>query len=152
MKAIDTHAHLVTEIKYKDSNLEDVIQDGLANLAYVFNIGIDVKTSKEVIELNKKYPRLLPVIGIHPSDANEFKPSDVLEIEELINENVIAIGETGLDYYHEHNIPKQKESFIAHIELAKKHNLPIVIHSRDSHDDVYEIVSKYPDVKFLLHS
>lgn len=152
IKLIDGHAHIVSSIKYKNSNLDDVIKDGEQNLLYIVNVGIDEATSKEVISLNQKYKFLLPVIGIHPLSANNFKSDDIYNIEKIINKNVIAIGETGLDYYHKHNIKKQKEAFVAHINLAKKYNLPVMIHSRNSFNDVYEIIKEYDNVKFLLHS
>lgn len=152
MKPIDTHAHLIKSMDYK-TDLDINIKENLEELEYIVNIGLDIESSKEILELNLKYERLLPVIGIHPTDANEINVNESIKIlDEMITDKVIAIGETGLDYHWEHNTENQKKSFIAHIELARKHNLPVVIHSRKSHEDVYEIVSKYNDVKFLLHS
>ncbi len=152
MKPIDTHAHLIKTMDY-GKPLGKNIKENLKELEYIVNIGVDLDSSKEILELNKKYERLLPVIGIHPTDSNYLVIEDAIkELESMITDKVIALGETGLDYHWEHVIDNQKKSFIAHIELAKKYQLPIVIHSRDSHDDVYEIVKNYPEVKFLLHS
>ena len=61
MKPIDTHAHLITEIKYENYDLDNVIKEGLENLSYIFNIGINIESSKEIINLNKKYNRLKPI-------------------------------------------------------------------------------------------
>lgn len=152
MKPIDTHAHLIKQINY-DKDLDENIKINLEKLEFIVNISIDLETSNEVIKLNEKYPKLLPVIGIHPTDSNNINVEEtIIKLEKLINNKVVALGETGLDYYWEHNKENQKKSFIAHIELGIKHNLPIVVHARNSHEDIYEIIKNYPNVKFLLHS
>ena len=151
MKLIDAHAHLLKEQYGEDLN--EMIKDTLDNLEYAINIGYDLKTSKEVIELNKQYPNLIPVIGYHPNDSNEFKPNiDLPPLEELINENVKAIGEIGLDYHYEHNKTKQKVAFSSQLELARNHNLPAVIHTRDSIEDTIVMLESFKDVKVLMHS
>ncbi len=151
MKLIDAHAHLLNE-QYGDE-LPEMIQDTLDNLEYAINIAYDLKTSKEVIKLNKEHPRLIPVIGYHPNDCNDFNPNkDLPLLEELINDNVKGIGEIGLDYHYEHNKRKQKVAFTSQLQLAREHNLPVVIHTRDSIEDTISILESFKDVKVLMHS
>ncbi len=150
MNLVDTHSHLIKNL-YKE-NYNDVLTQTLKETKAIINICLSYKDCKEIIELNKIHPQIFPVVGIHPTDCNDFKESDLEKFSLLINENVVAIGETGLDYYHKNNKQKQKEAFLAHIELATKKELPLIIHSRDSSKDIFEIIKKFPNNKFLLHS
>ncbi len=149
---IDTHAHIL-KAGYRD-DLESVINRIKEEGMTVVNIPIGVSTSYEVLELNKQYDFLHPVVGIHPDFINRFKESDLKEIDEMVTDKVVAIGEIGLDYHRkndEEDKKLQKHIFITQIEIAKKHNLPVVIHVLDAHDDLIEIVKNYPEVKFLFH-
>lgn len=149
---IDTHAHLSSSF-YKE-NLKDIIKSSLNNLSYIINIGIDEKNIDEVIKISKEYKNIFAVIGYHPIDIDQFnKNSRKKLINYLKNKEVIAIGEIGLDYFHK-SIDKeiQKKGFINQIEIAREYDLPIIIHARDSLDDLYQIIKEYPEQKFLLHS
>lgn len=150
-KIIDTHAH-VNKWSYEDE-LSDVIEKMISKNVYAYNIGTNLDDSKIILELSKQYKNLLPVIGIHPEAVLEL-PSDWFEqLESMITSDVAAIGEIGLDYHYEpYDKELQKKIFIKQIELAGKHNLPIVVHTRDSLEDCYEIVKNYPKQKFLFHS
>lgn len=151
MKIIDTHSHVL--ISSYDSNLKDVIENINLNNMISFNIAFNISTSKEVLNLFEKNKNLIPVIGIHPNETKGWNIKMLNEIENLINDDVSAIGEIGLDYYREpYNKEEQKRALIDQIELAIKYNLPIVIHSRNSIEDCYEIIKNYPNQKFLLHS
>ena len=152
MKTIDIHTHLLKKF-YDD--LETEIKEVLEENKFVINIGFNLISSIEIIETNKKYENVLACIGIHPDDCNESISNDLKELEKLMianKEKIVAIGEIGLDYYRDHDKIKQKENFIHQIKLAEKYNFPIIIHSRESLEDVYEIVKEYPNIKFLLHS
>lgn len=146
---IDTHAHILKEYYDDIDELVNDIKD--KNVLHVLNASSNYEEAKEVIELSKKYPNLLPVIGIHPESINEKDKID--DIEELVKNNkVYAIGEIGLDYYWvKDNKEEQKELFIKQIELANKYNLPIVVHSRDAIQDTFDILKSHK-VKGILHS
>ena len=147
---IDTHAHLLKKSYGED--LEEAIRIANQELDSIWNISWDLKTAIEVKKISETNKKIKPVIGIHPNHTHD-DISDIDEIEKLIDENVIAIGEIGLDYYREgYNKEVQKEFFVKQIEIAVKHNLPVIIHSREANEDVLEIVLKYPGVKFLFHS
>ena len=146
---IDTHCHL--DLKdYPD--LEDVILKMEGN--YMIASGYDIESSKHVINLINKYDNIYGTIGIHPSDVKKYSIQIIDQLEEMIkNEKIVGIGEIGLDYYWDkENKEIQKEFFIEQIKLAQKYNLPIVIHSRDSIEDTFQILQEYLNgTKAVLH-
>ncbi|SNX53872.1 TatD family hydrolase [Thermoanaerobacterium sp. RBIITD] len=136
---IDSHAHLEDE-KYDDDR-DDVIRRCKDELTLVINVGSNIETSKKSIELAKSNEFIYAAIGIHPEHSQK-EINDIETIEKLLSqEKVVAIGEIGLDYYYgDPPVEYQKQCFIEQIRLAKKYNLPIVIHDRDAHGDVLDIV------------
>ena len=148
---IDTHAHLLK--RYYDEDLETLVSNAFSKLDKVINIAFSKNSSKEVSQLSLKYENMFNVVGIHPNDVKEVTDEDINEIENLINSKTVAIGEIGLDYHYEgYDKAKQKEVFIKLIEVAKRNNLPVVIHSREANEDTIEIIKDYKDVNFLFHS
>jgi TatD DNase family protein len=112
---------------------------------YIVVPATDIKTAKETIELTKKYDMVYGTVGIHPHDTKDWDKSWLKEIEELAkNEKIVGIGEIGLDYYYDFS-PKEKQidAFRSQIELALKLNLPIVVHNRDSDEDMMNIIRSY---------
>ncbi|MCM8777414.1 MAG: TatD family hydrolase, partial [Candidatus Omnitrophica bacterium] len=95
--------------------------------------------------LSEKYPSVYSAVGIHPLDVKDVSISDISEIEKLAkNKKVVGIGETGLDFYYGRDTEeKQKEFFVAHIEIAGKLGLPLIIHQRNSRDEVIDICERY---------
>ncbi len=150
---VDSHAHLEDE-KY-DKDREEVIEECKKDLTFLINVGSNILTSKQSIKLAHNYDFIYASVGIHPHDAQkEF--DKVEEIERLaLQEKVVAIGEIGLDYYYD-DPPKefQKEVFIKQIRLAKKLNLPIIIHDRDAHGDILDILKQEwtKDLRGVFHS
>lgn len=145
---IDTHAHIYSEYYDNIDELVKYLKDN--NVKYILNASSNYDNALEVIELSKKYKDyLLPVVGIHPEDVDNY---NLEKIEELIKDNkVYAVGEIGLDYhYSSENKDKQKELFKRQIEIAIKYNLPVVVHTRDSIQDTFDILKSYK-VKGVLH-
>jgi len=144
---IDTHCHLS---KKDYDNLEEVIKKMEKHIIIIS--GIDDESNKEVIELCNKYDNIYGTLGIHPSEVDNITEEIFQFIEEnLNNKKIVAVGEIGLDYYWvKDNKEKQKEIFIKQIEIAKKHNKPIVVHSRDAINDIYDILKDY-NIKTVLH-
>lgn len=140
---IDTHVHLNAD-QY-DEDLNEVIDRALENnVTKMVVIGFDRKTIQRAIELAEKYEFIYAVVGWHPVDAIDCTKEDLQWIEELAaHEKVVAIGETGLDYYWDKS-PKevQQEVFRKQIRLAKKVKLPIIIHNRDATEDVLRILKE----------
>lgn len=141
---IDTHAHISSQ--YYD-NIDDLMKDS-AELKLIINSGSNVKNSYESLSVSNKYKNMVTSVGIHPTEEGEVE-----KIEQLLpNKKIVAIGEIGLDYYHQ-PVDKihQQKLFISQMELAKKYDLPVIIHSRNAEQDTYEILKKYPEVKGIIH-
>lgn len=153
-KYIDLHAHPFQEY-FSDCD-EIIYQAQKAGVHKILLVGTDLKNSQEAIILSQKHQGVYPVIGIHPNDCWDLKLID--QLEQLITPEVIAIGEVGLDYHYNDSPSKelQLQCFIKQIELAHKYRIPIIVHSRDAHEDTFQIIKeyklKYPDLIFILHS
>jgi len=141
---IDTHAHIYSEY-YGD--IDDVMQQS-HGLKLIINSGSNINNSKEALEVANKYNNVLVSVGIHPTEDGSAEDIEKL----LINKKIVALGEIGLDYYHEpFDKAEQKQLFLSQMKLAQKYHLPVIIHSRKADDDTYNILKKYPDVKGIIH-
>ncbi len=140
---IDTHCHLIDPQFNRD--IQIVIERAKSSgISFIINIGYDLNTSIAAVKMNKDYEWLLPAIGIHPNESAEESLKQIESVENLCEDkNVIAIGETGLDYYRNYT-PKdaQQKLFRQHINLARKYNLPLIIHTRNSIDDTIKILNE----------
>ena len=147
---VDSHAHINYDM-YED--LDEVINTATENnVMKVVNCSEDLKTSLDVIDLHKKYSNLYPAVGIHPQNVDKSNIGDIDKLEQIIkNENVVALGEIGLDYYYSRdNREKQILFFEKQLELSKKYDLPVIIHCRNATDDLLRILKK-SDVKGVIH-
>lgn len=140
---IDTHVHLNAD--HYDEDLEEVIlrarDTGIEKMVVV---GFDRKTIERTMKLIDRHADVYGVIGWHPVDAVDCTDEDLEWIEELSkHEKIVGIGETGLDYHWDKS-PKdvQKELFRRQIALAKRVDLPIIIHNRESTEDCVEILKE----------
>jgi len=150
---IDTHAHLDFP-DYKTDRDEVIKRAEEVGVKYIINVGTSVGTSVKSIELAKKYDHIYASVGIHPNSASNVPADDWSRLEALAGESkVVAIGETGLDYYRDRSKREdQKRLFHQHLELAEKHNLPVIIHNREASKDCLEIVRKYSGrIKGVIH-
>ncbi len=140
---IDSHCHIDTEQFSED--WEQVVSDAIdSGVEYIIVPGIEPKTFSRLIEVTDSHSRLFRGIGIHPHNANDCNSSALKSVEELSNsDKVVAIGEIGLDYYYDF-APKESQhrAFIEQINIAKNMNLPIIVHNRDSDEDLLEILKK----------
>ncbi len=147
---IDVHCHL-------DSNYYDDI-DKVINNAKKNNVnkliynGCNKKSNKEVIRLINKYDSVYGAVGYHPTELDDVNEKDYELLESLLsNKKIVAIGEIGLDYhYPDTNKEKQKYAFRRQLELAEKHNIPVIVHSRDAIQDTFDIMSEY-NIKGVIH-
>ena len=148
---IDTHSHIYYE-KY-DDDLNEVIDRAKKNgVEKIICVGTDLKSSIRSLEISNKYDNIYCSIGCHPHESSKTEKNYLNKLEEMSKEDkVVAIGETGLDYYYNYSDSKiQKTRFIEQIELANSLELPVIIHNRDSDDDLYEILKKY-NPKGVIH-
>ncbi len=150
----ETHSHY-TSRRFKD-HLHELLQSlPQQNVKYVVDCATDFDNAQECIKLAKKYNYIYAAVGIHPESLIEKHASTVYkykgdwqkelrDIETLLSEpKVVAVGECGLDYHWP--VPKQEQydMFEAHLELAKKHAMPIIIHDREAHAPMYELLKKH---------
>ena len=144
MLLIDTHAHLDSSRFNKDR--AEVIKNARdTGVSYIVNIGADLRSSRYSVKLAREYPFIFATVGIHPHDAIGLDANVLAELEKLAGEEkVVAIGEIGLDYYYDHS-PRdiQRAAFIDQLVLAKKLNLPIVVHSREAEEDTMNILKEH---------
>jgi len=152
MQLIDTHVHL-NDKKFTD--VEEVLNRASANsVDYVINIGSNVSSSLKAIEQANQYNNMYAAVGFHPHSAKEVKNGDYEKLVEwLKNKKVLAVGEIGLDYHYDFSPREvQKEVFKKQMEIAKMYKYPVVIHNRESHQDVFNIIESFAgDVKGILH-
>ncbi|MFA4880605.1 MAG: TatD family hydrolase [Candidatus Doudnabacteria bacterium] len=150
---IDTHAHL--NFKDFDSDYLEVVKDSVKNgVEIIINIGSDFKTSEKAIKIAGENGICYAAVGIHPIHPDRVGGMKEEEIfEKLVNlakeKKIVAIGETGLDYYHlpdevnkkEMLMARQKGLFKIHFKIAKKLNLPLILHCRDAYNDLLSILN-----------
>ncbi len=151
MKFYDTHCHLCCEPLL--SKAKEIISECKKQNVIVNNVGVDVETSKKCVEQANEFDDCYAIVGVHPSDVTNCD-KQIKEIEKLcLSKKVVAIGETGLDYhYRPFDKQKQIQSFINHINLSKKTNLPLVVHTRDAAEDTFKILKEYSkNQKVLIH-
>ena len=145
MKFIDTHTHLFASEFNDDIDIvvKNAINSGVSKMLLP---NIDSSTTNNMLQLCNKYPQhCFPMIGLHPCSVKKDNiDKEILHVEEMLNKNkFIAIGEIGLDlYWDKSTLSYQKVAFESQIKLAKKYQLPIVIHVRDSFNEAIEIVEK----------
>ena len=155
----DSHAH------YDDDRFAEEFEggcDGALRKAYsegvraIINVGSNLQSSANSVNLSEKYDFVWATVGIHPSDAQRVDDYDAAlsRIEELAGgSRVVAIGEIGLDYHYD-IVDKEVQAkfFEAQLELAEKLSLPVVIHTRDAMGDTLDILSRHPNVRGVMHS
>lgn len=148
---IDTHAHL--NVENYENNLEEILEHAKNNgVKKIIVIGMDDKTNKIAIDLASNYEMLYASVGIHPSYVND--PFDFNHLEaDLKKHKVVAVGECGIDlYWQKENLTLQKKVFHEQILLAIKYNLPLIIHTRNSFSECYEVLKPYKgQVKGVFH-
>ena len=148
---IDTHCHLFEEYY---SNIDDVINDSIKSGVTKFIVnGCDMKSNMEALRIAHKYKEVYAAIGFHPTELDDFKDEYFNWLEKNLNDNkVIAIGEIGLDYHYD-STDKDKEIYVfkKQLDIAKKYNKPIVVHTRDALGDTYNILKDY-NLSGVIHS
>lgn len=146
---IDTHAHLNID-EFKDEIPELIHRALESDVQKIIVIGMNSKANQRGIELTE-HKNLYATVGIHPADVNEGLDIDVLR-EQLKHNKVVAIGEIGLDlYWVKDNLPLQIEIFKKQLDLAIELDYPVVIHMRDSAQEIYDVVKSYTKLRGVMH-
>ena len=152
MRLIDSHAHL--DFPQFDPDRRAVIERAQeAGLVAILNVGTDLTSSRAAVGLAERYEFIYAAVGVHPHDAKTVTPAVLGELRALARHpRVVAVGEIGLDYYRDLSPrPVQRRAFFDQLALAAELALPVVIHSREAHDDVLTILRERQGTG-VLHS
>lgn len=150
---IDTHAHYDDE--QFDADREELLgsmEEG--GIGLIVNVGSTVASWDKIVELTEKYPFVYGAVGVHPDEVGELDEEKFLRMAELLDrDNIVAVGEIGLDYYwdkEKHDL--QKEWFVCQLGLAREKEMPVIIHSREAAADTFEIMKQHAaGMKAVIH-
>ena len=137
----ESHAHY-DDRRFNEDRHELLMACQANGVKYIVNAGADLRSSEKGVEMAARYDFLYAGVGVHPHDAKVLDEASFAELEELsLKSKVVAIGEIGLDYHYD-NSPRdiQVKWFLRQLDLAKKRDLPVIIHSRDAAAQTYEII------------
>lgn len=141
---VDSHAHL--DFPQFEGKLDGVLPRARdAGVTHVLTIGISYETARAALDIARRFPNVKAAAGVHPNEAGcEF--ADFGKLAKLFrSEPLVAVGETGLDYYRNRTpAAEQKSAFRAHIELALERDLPLVLHVRDAYADALSMLDSMP--------
>jgi len=140
---IDTHAHL--DMGDFDQDRREVIDRALqGGIRHIITVGIDLQSSLTALKLAHAHDFISATVGYHPHNADHVKADDLSAVAKLASDpKVVAWGEMGLDFYRGWSQPRnQRDAFEKQLELAAQHGLPLVIHCRDAHSELLEILKK----------
>ncbi len=151
----DSHAH------YDDARFDDCRDALLTSLfqsktvSHLVNIGTNLQTSQNSIDLAERYPQIYAAVGIYPGDCLTCGEEDkVLETiaAMLCHEKVVAIGEIGLDYHYDETPREiQRHWMRRQMELARETGFPVILHDREAHGDCMDIIREFPEVTGVFH-
>lgn len=150
----DSHAHYDDE-QFDEDREKLLLELKESGVTGILNMSSDYKSIETTRILTETYPFIYGACGIHPENADEYNESVRSEMINLLKtEKFRAVGEIGLDYYWESNPPKeiQKKVFRDQMEIAKTLGMPVVLHDRDAHGDILQIVREFPSVTGIFHS
>ena len=146
---IDSHAHLGDEA-FADDRDEMLARAKAAGLSAIVDICTDAETLQIGLELRQQYPWIHLAAATTPHGVGEEDP--FFEQVKTHIDHLVAVGETGLDYYYEHAPRAQQQKWLRnYLELAHNSDLPVVIHCRDAFDDLFAILDEMPSVPGVLH-
>jgi TatD DNase family protein len=169
MKIFDTHAHYFDR-KFCDlgGGADSLLgsEEFRNKVSGIVNVGTSYDNCLICIEQSKRYDFMYAAVGIHPSDAQNptlcpfSADEEINRLRGLIddeaerrNNKIVAIGEIGLDYYWQPvDRPLQYRYFEEQMRLAGQYDLPVIIHNREAHGDIFDMICRFPDVRGVIHS
>ncbi len=125
-----------------------------AGVQWIVNPSVTPDKFAEVIQLAERFPNVFAAAAVHPTDVQDVDQQEWLAPVERMLEHpkVLAIGETGLDYYWDKtHINLQQQFFRTFLELGQKHDLPVIVHDREAHEDIHRLISEFPGVRGIMH-
>lgn len=153
MELVDTHVHLDDEAF--DGDREAVLERAAAaGVRTLVAIGTGLDSSRKTVALAEQHPYVAAAVGIHPHEAGTVAPEAVRQLAPLLERpGVVAVGETGLDYFRDYAPrPAQEALFRAHLALAREVGLPVVIHCRNAYPEVLAILREFPQTHVIFHA
>lgn len=150
---IDSHCHIDFETFDEDRD-QVIYRANRLGIQSIIVPGISTSTWPRVKSVCQQHKGLYPAYGLHPYFIDQHSDHDLVTLEQWLNtENPVAIGECGLDYYLKH-LPKDKQLhlFEAQLDMARRHNLPLVIHARKATEQVIQCLKARPGLKGMIHS
>ncbi|MGN1195268.1 MAG: TatD family hydrolase, partial [Acutalibacteraceae bacterium] len=140
----DTHAHYDDE-KFDGDRAEVLSLVKNNGVCKIIDCGCDLKSSLAAVKLSKDYDFIYAAVGVHPHEAEEACEDDFLQIQKLYsNPKIVAVGEIGLDYHYDFSPrDKQIEVFERQLILANELNLPVIVHDREAHEDMMNLLKKH---------
>lgn len=154
MKLFDTHAHIGLIYDDPVEQLRVIQQAKKAGVARIISINNSLMDFPKVYNNLKSVSGIYHAVGVAPSEVTTPGPDWINTIEKYLElPNVVAVGETGLDYFKQFGDKRsQIELFITQLEIAQKHNLPVIIHNREAGKDLYDVLTeRLPDAGAILH-
>jgi TatD DNase family protein len=149
----DTHLHLDDEAF--DHDRDQVLERGrAAGVRGFVSIGTSLESSRRAIAVAERHPDVYAAVAVHPHEASQVTPETLAALAALARHpRVVAIGETGLDYYRDF-APREAQvwAFRGHLRLARDAGLPVIIHNRDAHRDVLEILAEEAPPRVIMHA
>lgn len=148
---VDSHTHL--DHCKEDASL--LVEDaGKAGVELIIQSGIDLERSRYSVSLAERFWQVFATVGFHPQEAGLLDDAGRAALEELVSHpRVVAVGETGFDFYHDHWPHQvQEDVFLYHTDLARRAGLPLVIHTRDAADQTLRVLGEHAlDLTVILH-
>jgi len=145
LELIDSHAH-IQGAEYA-AEIDDIVkrarEAGVEKIIVVGGAG-ELSSNQAAVALAESYENLYATVGMHPHDAKDVGEEALRKLEELISRpKVIAVGETGLDFYYNHSPHQiQRDIFVRFIRMARETGLPLIVHERDAHKDTVELLRR----------
>jgi TatD DNase family protein len=148
---IDTHTHL----DHCKEDVASLVNDAWqAGVGLIIQSGIDLERSRHSVRIAERFPEVFATVGFHPQEAGLLTEEGLAGIEELVaSPRVVAVGETGLDFYHDswpHDV--QERVFLLHLDLARRSGLPVVVHTREAGERTLALLAEHgAGLTVILH-
>jgi len=151
MRFFDTHAHL--DFSQFDEDREELLAELRSQHVAVVNVGVDLPSSEASLGLAQRHPHVFAACGVHPHDAKSFSPEAEQRLEELLRGGAVAVGECGLDFYRDLS-PREAQiaAFRAQLRLAKKLDLPVILHQRQAVEAFLQVLVEEGPVRGVAHA
>lgn len=149
----ETHAHY-DDKKFDEDRNEILNSLKENNIKYVVNVGADMKSSYDSVKLSQEYDFIYASVGVHPHEARNMKEEDYKTLEQWLQyDKVVALGEIGLDYYYDFSPREvQREVFKKQLKICENITKPVIIHSRDANQEVFDIIKESKVRKGVIHA